>query len=70
LRAKKAKIDVWSADQLADVADVSKFGLNGSPTRVVRAYYALEKGRETRVVKGEEGVNMVLSVLRETGVIS
>jgi len=70
LRAKKAKIDVWNADQLADVADVSKFGLNGSPTRVVRAYYALEKGRETRVVKGEEGVNMVLSVLRETGVIS
>ncbi|MEM0027096.1 MAG: electron transfer flavoprotein subunit beta/FixA family protein [Ignisphaera sp.] len=69
LKARKAKIEVWSADHLNDVADVNRFGLSGSPTRVVKAYYALEKGRNPRIVKGDEGITAIIKTLRELGVI-
>jgi electron transfer flavoprotein beta subunit len=69
LRAKRAKIEVWNADYLSDVADVGRFGLAGSPTRVVKAYYALEKGRMARFVKGDESIITLLNTLKELGVI-
>jgi electron transfer flavoprotein beta subunit len=69
LRAKRARVEVWNADALSDVANASRFGLAGSPTRVVKAYYALEKGRNARVVRGDEGVAAILNALRELGVV-
>jgi electron transfer flavoprotein beta subunit len=69
LRARRAKVEVWNADDLKDVADPSKLGISGSPTRVVRSYHALEKGREVKVVKGDEGINVVLRALKELGVL-
>ena len=32
--ARKAKIEVWGADDLASIADKGRFGVRGSPTRV------------------------------------
>ncbi|MDK6028607.1 electron transfer flavoprotein subunit beta/FixA family protein [Ignisphaera sp. 4213-co] len=69
LRARRAKIEIWNADYLSDIADTSRFGLSGSPTRVVKAYYALEKGREPKIVKGEEGTTLILKTLKELGVV-
>jgi len=70
VKARRAKIDKWSADDLSDVLDLSRVGLNGSPTRVVRTYVAEEKQRRTRFVKGsDEGVEEILRVLEEKGVL-
>jgi len=69
LRARRAKIEVWSADDLKDVADLNRLGILGSPTRVVKSYYALESGREAKVVRGIEGVSTVLQALKELGVL-
>jgi len=70
LRAKKARIEIWNADYLSDIADPSRFGLAGSPTRVVRVYYALEKGRQAKVIKDyDEGVKAVLEILKQLRMI-
>lgn len=69
LKARRAKIEVWSADDLKDVADLNRLGILGSPTRVVKSYYALESGREVKVVKGDEGVSAVIQALKELGVL-
>lgn len=68
LRAKRAKIDIWNADYLADIADVNKFGLTGSPTRVVKAFYALITSKNPVVVKGDEAVDLLIKILKEKGV--
>jgi len=36
LRARKAEIEVWNAEDLSEVASVEKFGFPGSPTQVER----------------------------------
>jgi len=36
LRAKKAEIKIWTADDLSDVCEKGRFGLEGSPTRVIK----------------------------------
>ena len=69
MKARKAKIEVWTADDLRDVVDFSRLGLEGSATRVVKAYYALEKGREGTRVKGDEGVRKIIELLSSSGVI-
>ena len=69
MKARKAKIEVWTADDLRDVIDFNRLGLEGSATRVVKAYYALEKGREGIKVKGDEGVRKIIELLTSEGVI-
>ncbi len=69
MKARKARIEVWTADDLRDVIDFNRLGLEGSATRVVKAYYALEKGREGIKVKGDEGVRKIIELLTSEGVI-
>lgn len=69
LKAKRTKIDIWNAEYLADVADMNKFGLFGSPTRVVKAFYALIASKNPKVVKEEEGVDLLIRKLREKGIL-
>jgi len=69
MKARKAEIEVWSADDLKDVLDLNRLGLEGSATRVVKAYYALEKGREGIKVKGDEGIHKIIDLLSSSGVI-
>ncbi|MCD6084431.1 MAG: electron transfer flavoprotein subunit beta/FixA family protein [Desulfurococcales archaeon] len=69
MKARKAEIEVWSADDLKDVLDLNRLGLEGSATRVVKAYYALEKGREGIKVKGDEGIRKIIDLLSSSGVI-
>ncbi|MEM4481511.1 MAG: electron transfer flavoprotein subunit beta/FixA family protein [Desulfurococcaceae archaeon] len=70
LKARRAKIDLWDANTLGDVADPTRFGLSGSPTRVIKAFYALEKTRTPAIIKGEEAVLALLKILLEKGVIA
>jgi len=69
LKAKRAKIEVWTADDLADIIDRDRIGFKGSPTRVVKAFYAFTSGRNPEIVKGEEGVRQIIEYLRKAGVI-
>lgn len=69
LRARRARIELWNAQSLRDIADSTRFGMAGSPTRVVKSVYALERTRAPVVVKEEEGANALIEVLRVKGVI-
>jgi len=69
LRARRVQVEKWTADDLADVADASRFGARGSPTIVYRVEIAKEKERKRVVLGIEEGVKKVLEVLAKEGVL-
>ena len=68
LKARKAKIEVWSADDLADVADVNKFGFSGSSTRVVKVLVPPMKKRKGQIFKGEDAVDKLIEALEKEGI--
>lgn len=49
--ARRAKIEVWSAADLATVADINKFGSGGSPTRVWKITIPGEEGRKGKIYR-------------------
>lgn len=64
LRSRRARIEVWSADDVPGI-NFRRIGLTGSPTRVVKAFYALEEGRRPVVYKDPEAaVEEIIKVLR------
>ena len=69
LRARKAIIEVWSADELVDVADVSRFGYVGSPTIVHRVFFPSERGRKAIIFRGVDAVDKLVEVLIEEGLL-
>lgn len=71
LKARKAKVECWTAEDLAGVADVSKFGLSGSPTWVSRIMIPSEKGRKGEIFKGEpeELAKKLIDALVKDGVV-
>jgi len=69
LRARKANIEVWSADLLSDVADVKQFGFSGSPTWVGKIIVPKPKTRNKQVLKPEEGIQKIIELLKKEGAI-
>ncbi|PUA33148.1 MAG: electron transfer flavoprotein, beta subunit [Zestosphaera tikiterensis] len=69
LKARKAKVEVWSADDLADVADVSRFGFSGSPTQVVKVLVPPMKKRRSQIFKGEDAVDKLIEALEMEGLL-
>ena len=69
--ARKAKIEVWGADDLASIADKGRFGVRGSPTRVWRVTIPSEEGRRGRVFKNtvEEAVEEIVRALKECRIL-
>jgi electron transfer flavoprotein beta subunit len=49
--ARKATIDVWTAADLATVADKDKFGKSGSPTWVSKITIPGEEGRKSKIYR-------------------
>jgi electron transfer flavoprotein beta subunit len=49
--ARRAKVDIWSAADLATVANNEKFGGGGSPTRVWQITIPGEEGRKSRIFR-------------------
>jgi electron transfer flavoprotein beta subunit len=68
LKAKKADIPVWDIEKLG--GDTAKFGLNGSPTQVIRIF-APEPRSGGKILEGtlEEKVSKLIAGLRETKLI-
>lgn len=51
MAAKKAEIETWGAEDIG--ADPGKLGINGSPTKVVKAGKAPARSKETLLLEGE-----------------
>ena len=71
LKARKAEIEKWTAEDLSAVADSSKFGLQGSPTRLSKVIVPSEEGRKGQVFRGsaEETVARMADALHEGGIL-
>lgn len=68
-KARKSSIEIWKSEDLADVADLSRFGLRGSPTAVSRITIISEEGRKGKIFKGnvEEAVKKLVEALEKGG---
>ncbi len=68
LKAKKADIPVWDIEKLG--GDTAKFGLNGSPTQVIRIFTP-EPRSGGEILEGtlEEKVSKLIAGLKETKLI-
>ena len=71
LKARKAKIKIWTAADIALNADQSRFGVRGSPTRVSRVTIPTEEGRKGEILKGttEEAVRRITDALEEKRIL-
>jgi electron transfer flavoprotein beta subunit len=71
LKARRAEIETWSADDLAEVADASRFGISGSPTNVSKITFPCEEVRMGKIFRDapEKAVGMFLEALLRDGVI-
>ena len=64
MRARKAPVEVWRADDLP-VVDLSRVGWAGSPTCVVKVFYAFERWRSPAVFKSvDDAVEAIVGLLR------
>jgi len=63
LRARRAKIEVWDADTLSDVADMSRVGYVGSPTAVHKITFPKERGRKAKIFSGSDAIKRLLDSL-------
>ncbi|RLE67250.1 MAG: electron transfer flavoprotein, beta subunit [Thermoprotei archaeon] len=68
LRARKAKIEVWTVDDLADIGDPDRFGYKGSPTTVHKITFPEERGRRGKIFTGEDAVEKLIESLLKEGV--
>uniref|UniRef100_A0A7J3SM06 Electron transfer flavoprotein subunit beta/FixA family protein n=1 Tax=Fervidicoccus fontis TaxID=683846 RepID=A0A7J3SM06_9CREN len=69
LRARKASIEIWTAESLSDVADVKQFGFSGSPTWVAKIIVPKPKTRNKQVLKPEEGIQKIIEILKKEGLL-
>jgi len=69
LKARKAKIEIWTADDLADIADTNRFGFFGSPTQVVKVLVPPMKKRKGQIFKGEDAIEKLIEALKKDGIL-
>jgi len=71
IRSRRAKITVWNADSLLDVAEMNRFGISGSPTTVAKVYAPQTEKRRGKIFKGnlDEAATEIVNVLRELNII-
>ena len=68
LAASRLPVETWKVDELSNGSDLSRFGVNGSPTRVFKAEILREKIKDSRVFQGNEAVkNLALAIERACG---
>jgi len=71
LRARRATIEVWDSKHLMNTVQMGRFGLQGSPTRVVKVYTPSAGGRKGVIISGnpEEIARRLVSILKSVGVL-
>lgn len=65
LRAKRAKIEIWTADDLSDYVSVDQLGFQGSRTRVVKVVIPSTEHRRGIILRGEDAVEKIGRLLLE-----
>ena len=71
LKARKAEIEIWTAADLTPNVDQSRFGIQGSPTRVYRFTIPTEEGRKGEILKGtaDEAVRRITDAFEERRIL-
>ena len=71
LKARKAKIEIWTAADLASIADQRRFGAQGSPTRVYKVTIPTKEGRKGEMLKGtaDEAVRRIADAFEERRIL-
>ncbi|MFC1860180.1 electron transfer flavoprotein subunit beta/FixA family protein [Chloroflexota bacterium] len=71
LKARKAEIETWTAADLAPNTDQSRFGVQGSPTRIYRLTIPTEEGRKGEILKGtaDEAVKRITDAFEERRIL-
>jgi len=69
LRARRKRIELWSADDLADYEDPSRFGIKGSKTIVVKVVVPKVEHRRGVIFRGGDAAEKLLKVLEEGGFV-
>ncbi|HIE13888.1 TPA: electron transfer flavoprotein beta subunit/FixA family protein [Candidatus Bathyarchaeota archaeon] len=71
IKARKTEIEVWNAKMLEKVAEPDRFGLNGSPTRVMKVFTPSTTGRKGLIFEGEaeDLAERLFMILREAEAI-
>ena len=63
LRAKRAKIEAWTADDLSEYVSPDRLGFQGSKTRVISVVIPTTKHRKGLIFRGEDAVKKIASLL-------
>lgn len=71
MKARKATIEQWGAADLADIADLSNFGLKGSPTRLNKVVIPSEEGRKGQLFRdnADEAAIKTADALQSLGLL-
>ena len=71
MKARKAEIEQWGAADLAEFAEVTNFGLKGSPTRLNKVVIPSEEGRKGEVFRGspDDAATKVADALQALGLV-
>lgn len=59
LRAKRAQIEVWTADDLSEHTSIDQLGFQGSKTRVVKVVIPSTEHRKGIILRGDEAVEKI-----------
>lgn len=51
VKARKAEVQVWGAEELSSLTDKGRFGARGSPTKVHKVIIPSEEGRKGKIFK-------------------
>lgn len=67
LKAEKVKIEIWDFNDLANIADLEKVGIKGSPTQVHKITIPSEEGKRGKIFRGrpEETVEKLVDEIEE-----
>lgn len=63
LRAKRAQVEIWSADDISEYVPLDQLGLQGSRTRVVKVVIPSTEHRRGIILRGDEAVEKIGRVI-------
>jgi electron transfer flavoprotein beta subunit len=71
LKARKAEVRIWTANDLASISDLSKFGATGSSTSVDKVTIPDEEGRKGEIFRGtgDEAVGKIVDAFRQARIL-
>ncbi len=63
LRAKRAEIEIWTADNLLEYASIDQLGFQGSKTRVTKVIIPGVEHRKGIILRGDDAVKKISEVI-------